>query len=171
MTCSRNGTFFFTKSLFNFVVTVIQGAGDMSSGSAGFTAANKTIFNQNHLPSCLHQAIGYCLVKAGRKVVLVEDGFIGSGETGRTTAHITCALDDGYYEIEKTFGEEKSAIAAASHSAAIEWIQQTVEQEKIDCDFERVDGCLFLHPSDKLENLRKEYDATRRAGINTSWME
>ena len=35
----------------------------------------------------------YCLLKAGRKVVLIEDGFIGSGETGRTTAHLTCALD------------------------------------------------------------------------------
>ena len=26
----------------------------------------------------------YCLAKAGLKVILVEDGFIGSGETGRT---------------------------------------------------------------------------------------
>lgn len=43
----------------------------------------------------------YCLAKEGRKVVLVEDGFIGSGETGRTTAHLTCALDDRYFELEK----------------------------------------------------------------------
>src|SRR5881628_586748 len=46
----------------------------------------------------------YCLLKAGRKVVVVEDGLIGSGESGRTTAHLTCALDDRYFEIEKTFG-------------------------------------------------------------------
>ncbi|MFN2457195.1 MAG: NAD(P)/FAD-dependent oxidoreductase, partial [Chitinophagaceae bacterium] len=48
----------------------------------------------------------YCLLKAGRQVVLIEDGFIGSGESGRTTAHLTCALDDRYYEIEKAFGIE-----------------------------------------------------------------
>jgi heterodisulfide reductase subunit A-like polyferredoxin len=41
----------------------------------------------------------YCLLKAGKKITLVEDGLIGSGETGRTTAHLTCALDDLYYEI------------------------------------------------------------------------
>ena len=41
----------------------------------------------------------YCLVKSGNKVVLVEDGFIGSGETGRTTAHLVTALDDRYYEL------------------------------------------------------------------------
>ena len=50
----------------------------------------------------------YCLVKKGRKVVVLEDGFIGSGETGRTTAHIVNVLDDRYTEIEKNFGEEKS---------------------------------------------------------------
>ena len=43
----------------------------------------------------------YCLAKEGRKVILVEDGFIGSGETGRTTAHLTCALDDRYFELKK----------------------------------------------------------------------
>src|SRR5688572_19378961 len=42
----------------------------------------------------------YCLVKEGRQVVLVEDGYLGSGESGRTTAHITCALDDRYFELE-----------------------------------------------------------------------
>ncbi|MEJ7678523.1 MAG: FAD-dependent oxidoreductase [Segetibacter sp.] len=48
----------------------------------------------------------YNAAKAGLKVVLVEDGLIGSGESGRTTAHITYALDDRYTEIEKVFGEE-----------------------------------------------------------------
>lgn len=43
----------------------------------------------------------YCLLKAGRQITLVEDGLIGSGESGRTTAHLTCALDDRFYEIEK----------------------------------------------------------------------
>src|ERR1700712_735998 len=65
----------------------------------------------------------YCLTKAGKKVVVVEDGFIGSGETGRTTAHLTCALDDRYYEIEKVFGEDVSRKAAESHVAAINWIE------------------------------------------------
>jgi glycine/D-amino acid oxidase-like deaminating enzyme/nitrite reductase/ring-hydroxylating ferredoxin subunit len=113
----------------------------------------------------------YCLLKAGRKVILVEDGLIASGETGRTTAHITAALDDRYYDIENVFGVEGSRIAAESHTAAIEWIASTVKNENIDCDFERVDGFLFLHPSDKLENLRKEFEATQNAGLKTEWLD
>src|SRR3954470_10545899 len=53
-------------------------------------------------------SIAYCLVKSGKKVVIVEDGFIGSGETGRTTAHLVTALDDRYYELMDMFGEEKT---------------------------------------------------------------
>ena len=107
----------------------------------------------------------YLLSKAGRKVVLVEDGYIGSGETGRTTAHITHALDDRYYNLEQAHGIEGSRIAAESHTAAINLIETIVNEEKIDCDFEKVDGFLFLDPSDKKESLDKELEATHRAGI------
>src|SRR5688500_3637125 len=48
----------------------------------------------------------YCLIKSGKSVVVLEDGYVGSGETGRTTAHIVNALDDFYHEIEKYHGEE-----------------------------------------------------------------
>jgi glycine/D-amino acid oxidase-like deaminating enzyme len=113
----------------------------------------------------------YLLAKAGKQVVLVEDGFIGSGETGRTTAHCTCALDDRYYEIEQIFGEDGSRQAAESHSAAIDQIERLVQELQIDCNFKRVDGYLFLHPSDKRSNLEKELAATQKAGLPTQWMD
>jgi len=112
----------------------------------------------------------YCLVKAGRQVVLVEDGYVGSGETGRTTAHITYALDDRYFELEKIFGEEKARLAADSHMAALEWAGNTIMHENIECHFKRVDGYLFLHPTDKKESLEKEYAATQRAGLPTQML-
>jgi glycine/D-amino acid oxidase-like deaminating enzyme len=110
----------------------------------------------------------YLLSTAGRKVILVEDGYIGSGETGRTTAHITHALDDRYYNLEQTHGIEGSRIAAESHTAAINLIETIVNEEKIDCDFEKVDGFLFLDPNDKKESLDKELEATHRAGIEAT---
>jgi glycine/D-amino acid oxidase-like deaminating enzyme/nitrite reductase/ring-hydroxylating ferredoxin subunit len=112
----------------------------------------------------------YCLAKKGKKVVLVEDGHLGSGETGRTTAHITCALDDRYFEIEDTFDEKTAELAANSHMAAIEFIDQTVKLNKIECHFKRIDGYLFLHPEDTIETLEKEYEATKRAGLPTKML-
>lgn len=109
----------------------------------------------------------YNLVKAGKKVTLVEDGFIGSGETGRTTAHLTAALDDRYYFLEETFGKEAAKLAAESHTAAIVEIEKNVRELTIDCNFKRVTGYLFLHPSDKEKNLQKEFEATQNAGLHT----
>ena len=107
----------------------------------------------------------YCLCKSGKKVILLEDGYLGSGETGRTTAQITYALDDRYYDLEKFFGEEKAKLAAQSHKQAIEWINSVVTIEDIDCNFKRLDGYLFTDPSDKEENLDKELEAATRAGL------
>jgi len=111
-------------------------------------------------------SIAYALSKAGKKVVVIEDGLIGSGETGRTTAHLTTALDDRYFEYEKMYNEETARILAESHQQAIRFIENAAQEEQIDCDFERVDGYLFLHPSDRKENLEKELDAATRAGID-----
>lgn len=109
----------------------------------------------------------YCLALSGRKVILVEDGGLGSGESGRTTAHITYALDDRYYDLENIFNKEKAAVAAESHKMALEWIAQTIRALNIDCNFKRVDGYLFTDPTDKPENLDKELEATQRAGLPT----
>ena len=112
----------------------------------------------------------YCLAKVGRKVVLVEDGFIGSGESGRTTAHITYVLGERYFELEKIYDEPTAQLAADSHAEAIEWIANTVKLNNIDCHFTRVDGYLFLHSSDTKETLEKEYEATKRAGLVTEML-
>lgn len=109
----------------------------------------------------------YCLSASGRQVVLIEDGYIGSGESGRTTAHLTNALDDRYDELQKIFGEENIKLIAKSHTAAINWIEEIIQSENIHCDFKRVDGYLFLHEDDKSEILEKEFDASRRAGLQT----
>jgi glycine/D-amino acid oxidase-like deaminating enzyme/nitrite reductase/ring-hydroxylating ferredoxin subunit len=110
----------------------------------------------------------YLLSKSGKKVILLEDGYIGSGETGRTTAHITHALDDRYYNLEKLHGKEGAHIAAESHTAAINMLETIVNEEKIDCDFEKLDGFLLLDPTDTKESLDDELEATHRAGIKST---
>lgn len=85
--------------------------------------------------------------------------------TGVTTAHLSNAIDDRYFEIESLHGERGARLAAESHSAAIDQIEAIVEEEKIDCDFERLDGYLFLSPDDEQELLDRELAAAHRAGL------
>jgi glycine/D-amino acid oxidase-like deaminating enzyme/nitrite reductase/ring-hydroxylating ferredoxin subunit len=108
----------------------------------------------------------YLLARAGRAVVLIDDGPIGGGETSRTTAHLTAALDDRYYNIEKLHGVEGARLAAESHMSAIHRIETIASMEDIDCDFQRVEGYLFLGGNSKRSELERELEATHRAGIN-----
>lgn len=107
----------------------------------------------------------YLLSKAGKKVAVLEDGFIASGETGRTTAHITHALDDRYYNLEKKHGLDGSRLAAESHTAAIDYIDSIVKEEGIDCDLARLDGYLFLDATDDNQSLERELAAAHNAGL------
>ena len=107
----------------------------------------------------------YLLSQEGRSVVVLDDGPIGGGMTGRTTAHLTNAFDDRYLDVEKLHGEEGARLTAESHTAAIEKVNDIVRRENIDCDFERCDGFLFAVPPDTQELLDDELAATHRAGL------
>jgi NADPH-dependent 2,4-dienoyl-CoA reductase/sulfur reductase-like enzyme len=48
----------------------------------------------------------YGLAREGRRVAVLDDGPIGGGETGRTTAHLTNALDDRYVFLERMHGAQ-----------------------------------------------------------------
>ena len=74
---------------------------------------------------------------------------IASGETHHTTAHLSNALDDRYFELERLHGEGGARLAAQSHTAAINAIEETIGREHIECDFERVDGYLFVPPANR----------------------
>jgi len=107
----------------------------------------------------------YLLTQAGKSVVLLDDGPLAGGMTGVTTAHLSNAIDDRYVEIERVHGVDGARLAAASHTAAIDRIDAIVKAEHVHCDFERVDGFLFLGPNDKEELLDRELDAAHRAGL------
>jgi glycine/D-amino acid oxidase-like deaminating enzyme/nitrite reductase/ring-hydroxylating ferredoxin subunit len=107
----------------------------------------------------------YLLARAGQSVAVLDDGGLASGMTSVTTAHLASAIDDRYYEIERLHGSRGAEIAAESHSAAIDCIEENIKREKISCDFERLDGYLFLSPGETEALLDRELAAAHRAGL------
>src|SRR2546429_8166858 len=76
----------------------------------------------------------YLLARAGKSVVVLDDGPIGGGMTGRTTAHLVTGFDDRYFQIERLHGEKSSRLAAESHAAANDQIERNVQEEKNYCE-------------------------------------
>lgn len=107
----------------------------------------------------------YLLAREGKSVVVLDDGRIGGGMTERTTAHLSNAVDDRYFEIERLHGEKGARLAAQSHTAAIDRIETIIAEEAIDCEFERLDGYLFVPPGESKEILERELKAAHRAGL------
>lgn len=107
----------------------------------------------------------YLLLKEGKKILIVDGGEVGGGETGRTTAHITNVIDDRYFIIEKLHGERGAQLAAESQIAAVNMIEEIVRSESIDCDFERVTAYLFFSGEEKKKVIEAEYQACIKAGL------
>ena len=113
----------------------------------------------------------YLLLREGKSVMVLDDGPIGWGETGHTTGHLCTLIDDRYFYLAEIHGEEKARLVAESHAAAVDLIESIIQYEGIDCDFERLDGYLFVPKGDSPEPLKKELDAARNAGLHVEWVE
>ncbi len=108
----------------------------------------------------------YLLAREGKTVIVIDDGGLAGGETGRSTAQITCVLDDRYFALERRHGMAATRLAAESHVAAIDRIESIARAEDLDCDFERVDGYLVLADGGDPELLDRELAACDRAGLS-----
>ena len=107
----------------------------------------------------------YLLAREGKSVVILDKSQIGSGETAHTSAHLSNVIDAGYREIERLHGAKGARLVAESHTAAIAQIESIISEEKIDCDFERVDGYLFSPYEGSQQKLQEEWQAAKRAGL------
>ena len=111
----------------------------------------------------------YELTRFGKSVIVIDRGEIGSGMTARTTAHLASQLDDFYSELIRVRGEDEARLYHDSQVAAINRIEAICRDEKIDCQFRRLDA--FLIPTDEgpISDLQEEYEACRSIGVDVDW--
>jgi glycine/D-amino acid oxidase-like deaminating enzyme/nitrite reductase/ring-hydroxylating ferredoxin subunit len=107
----------------------------------------------------------YELAVRGRKVIVVDRGEIGRGMTARTTAHLASALDDWYSDLVSARGVDAARIVYQSMGAAIDRVDAIQSENRIDCDFQRLDGYLLLAPGTPASDLDDELAACRQVGV------
>ena len=107
----------------------------------------------------------YELVRAGREVLVLDDGPLAGGETGRTTAHLCTSFDDEYQAVERMHGAEVARLLAESFRAGVDAIERIVRDEQIECGFTRLDGWWVPSTDDADARFQAEFDASRRVGF------
>lgn len=108
----------------------------------------------------------YALARDGREVLLVEADRIVNGVTGYTTAKVTVAHNLVYADLADRFDEATSAAYAASQSAALRWVRDTVAAEGIDCELEERSSLVYTEVADEREKVEAEVAAARAAGLD-----
>jgi glycine/D-amino acid oxidase-like deaminating enzyme/nitrite reductase/ring-hydroxylating ferredoxin subunit len=103
--------------------------------------------------------------------VLVEARRIGSGETGRTTAHLTELFDASGHRLESKFGLEGATNAAAAARAAIDRIEAFAGELGEDCGFRRLPAYVVAENARDRRELRRELASLCRQGVEAGFVE
>ena len=120
----------------------------------------------------------YLLKKAGKDVALLERHRCLRGDTGHTTAHLTCVTDTRLSELVKSFGADHARATWDAGLAAIAQIDGIVRTEGIECGFAWVPG--YLHapqrPPDsdgeqEAEMLRAETNQIAELGFDARYLD
>jgi glycine/D-amino acid oxidase-like deaminating enzyme len=116
----------------------------------------------------------YLLKQSGCKVALVERGRIGGGETGHTTAHLTCVTDIRLHRLLRDFGRDHAQAAWDAGQFAVEEIFAIAAREGIECGLRRVPGYLFAalgsDSGDETEELHREAHLAAELGFDADFV-
>ena len=105
------------------------------------------------------------LKREGKTVALLESKRIVCGATGYTTGKVTAGHGAVYGYLQDKFGAEPARVYAESNQAALERVAQFVEEDGIECDFERKDNYVYAGSNQEVAALKAELDAEQRAGL------
>lgn len=110
------------------------------------------------------------LQRAGKRVAVVESRKMIEGVTGHTTAKVTSLHRLIYAELIEQFGEEKARLYAESNQAAISQIAAFIEEEQIDCNFERQSAYTFTESTHDLAKIEAEVEAAQKLGLPATFV-
>lgn len=105
------------------------------------------------------------LQRDGRDVVVVDQGRVGAGVTGHTTAKLSSLHQLCYATLVERLGVEAASLYAAANEAGIAKIGDLVDDIGIDCDFSRRSNYTYAATAGDTPKIERELEAVRAAGL------
>lgn len=105
------------------------------------------------------------LKRQGMAVALVEARRIASGATGYTTAKVTSLHGLTYANLIAEHGASRAQQFADASQAALEFIAGIIDEEGIDCGFERRSAMTYTEDPERVPDLHAEVEAARSLGL------
>ncbi len=114
--------------------------------------------------------VAYNLIKAGKKVVVLEEKQVAKGTTGSSTGNLYIPIGERLFSIADKHGDQIMKEVAASRKAAIDFIETLIKEHSIDCEFYRVPWYLFttLETNMASDQVKKEFEAANKSNLTVS---
>ncbi|MDD4000626.1 MAG: FAD-binding oxidoreductase, partial [Bacilli bacterium] len=100
-----------------------------------------------------------------KKIIILDQNAIYQGTTASTTAKITCQHGYIYRDLINSFGATKAKLYYNFNLLGLKRLEAIIEKEKIDCDFQKVNGYLFANNEFEEMNIESEAKAYQELGI------
>jgi len=112
----------------------------------------------------------YYLSKEGIDVVLVEKSKICSHTSGNTTAKITSQHGLFYKYLIDSVGEKQAKQYLKANEKAIKNIEKIINEENIECNFEKQDAYVYTQKNEELQKIKDEVKALHSIGFDSKYV-
>lgn len=107
----------------------------------------------------------YQLARAGRRVAVLEQGRLGHGTTGHTTAMITQIFDTPLRTLVRDYGEDAARGVWQAGRRALDFIEAVVNALALDCDWRRVPAYHYAAEAGDVAAIAEEVRLARQLGF------
>lgn len=110
-------------------------------------------------------SVAYEMQPYTTNITIVDENRIYQGTTSSTTAKVTYQHGFIYHNLIKTIGLNKAKEYYNFNNEGLKRTQEIIEKEKIDCDFQLINGYLYALKECEEANVDLEYQAYQKIGI------
>ncbi|MDH3211930.1 MAG: FAD-binding oxidoreductase [Myxococcales bacterium] len=106
----------------------------------------------------------------GADVVVLEQGFAGSGASGRNAGHVAPTIGKDIPSLLRFFGSERAAKLVRFADAAVAYAEEVIRKHEIDCEYEP-NGTVFagVHPKHEAR-LRSAAESAAGLGAHVRFL-
>ena len=102
----------------------------------------------------LHASIQ--IARAGREVLVIDSGEPGYGCSTRNGGQISTSVKPSQGKLEAKYGQDQARAIRQEGENALEWIEEFIKTEKIDCSFKRCGRFHAAHSQEQFNILVKD---------------
>jgi glycine/D-amino acid oxidase-like deaminating enzyme/nitrite reductase/ring-hydroxylating ferredoxin subunit len=110
----------------------------------------------------------HLLLRAGKRVAVLEARRVGRQVTGRSTAKVTSQHSLIYQRLASDFGDEGARLYGAANQAALDHIAAVARE--VACDFERTAAYVYARSDAEIAKVRTETEVAQRVGLPASFV-